>query len=373
LLDVTPLRLSQKTPLGVSLFTHASMLEEMRSGPFGSRHLIEGLLSELELRAKTVGRRSTPWLRWQIPHDLLDSAEIMELMYSIGKRFELGAHRANHYCVCFTPNELTGSRVALFKGLGFNTLELVYNPCNSSSGASLVSLSSAQSLQQQLVNARGIASDYQFSQLTIRLDHYPEGFTQALQQLVAENQPLPDVINTTSCEFQQQDNFGNLYQSLKYLGYRVLGNDCFVRPGSELAKAQASYHLKLTPHGYNCQNVADIVGLGPGNLSALNLLRYENSPSLTDYLSQPEGEIRATQQQQIRLKLVLDNLLCYHQLDLKYFRSRYELDLQPIIEQAWSAYKNGYLFVIRNHLVTLTPAGIRQLTPLCCALIQQFD
>ena len=373
LLDITPLRLSQKTPLGVSLFTHNSMLEEMKNGPFGNRHLIEGLLSELDLRAKTVGRRSTPWLRWQIPHDLLDSAETMELMHSIGKRFELGVNNSSYYCACFTPNELTGSRAALFKGLGFNALELVYNPNNSSSGSSLVSLSSAQSLQQQLVHARGMVSDYQYSLLAVRLDHYPEGFIQALQTLAADNQTLPDIINTSFCEFQQQDSFDHVFQNLKHLGYRVLGNDCFVRPNSELAKAQAGYHLKLTPHGYNSQNVADIVGLGPGNHSVLNHLRYDNSPSLTEYLSHPEGEIRAAPQQQIRVKLLLDNLLCYHQLDLKYFRSRYELDLQPTIEQAWAGYKNDELFIIHKHRVTLTPAGIRQLTPLCGALIQQFD
>ncbi len=373
LLDVTPLRLNQKTPLGVSLYTSSAMLEEMKNGPFDNRHLVEGLLSELQLRAKSVGRRSTPWLCWQIPHDLLDSAEIMELMYFMGKRFELGANNSSHYCVCFTPNELTGSRAALFKGLGFNALELVYNPDNSSSGASLVSLSSAQSLQQQLIHARGIASDYQYSQLAIRLDHHPEGFVQALHALTADNQLLPDTINTTSCEFQRQDSFVSLFESLKHLGYRVLGNDCFVRPNSDLAKAQAGHHLKLTPHGYNCQNVADIVGLGPGNQSVLNHFRYNNSASLTKYLSHPEGEIRAAQQQQIRVKLVLDSLLCYHQLDLKYFRSRYELDLQPMIEQAWASYTNDDLFILRNHRVTLTPAGILQLTPLCGALIQQFD
>ncbi len=370
--DVTPLRLSQKTPLGVSLFSDNSMLEELKRGPFGNRHLIEGLLNELKLKAKAVGRRSTPWLRWQIPHDLLDSAEVMELMYSIGKCFELGVHPANHYCVSFSPNELTGSRAAFFKGLGFNTLELAFNPRNSSSGASLVSLSSAQSLQKQLSNAREIATDYQFSQLMIRLDHCPEGFTQALGVLARNNQALPDTINIGYCEFQKPECFLRLFQSLKHLGYRVLGNDCFVRPGNELAKAQADYHLKLTPHGYNCQNVADIVGLGPGNHSTLNLLHYANSSSLTEYLSKPEGEKQAAQQRQLRLKLVLDDLLCYHQLDLKYFKSRYELDLLQCIESAWSDYKSDELFAISDNLVTLTPAGIRQLTPLCNALIQQF-
>ncbi len=370
--DVTPLRLNQKTPLGVSLFSDNSMLEELKRGPFDSRHLIEGLLNELKLKAKTVGRRSTPWLRWQIPHDLLDSAEVMELMYSIGKCFELSAHAANHYRVSFTPNELTGSRAAFFKGLGFNALELAFNPRNSSSGASLVPLSSAQSLEKQLANAQQIATDYQFSQLMIRLDHYPEGFTQALRTLASNHQALPDTINIGYCEFQKPEYFIGLFESLKHLGYRVLGNDCFVRPGNELAKAQADYHLKLTPHGYNSQNVADIVGLGPGNHSTLNLLHYENSPSLTQYLSNPEGEKRAAQQQQIRLKLVLDDLLCYHQLDLKYFKSRYELDLQQCIESAWSDYKSDDLFAISENLITLTPAGIRQLTPLCSALIQQF-
>lgn len=366
--DITPLQTNSKSPLGLSLFTEPSLAAELADSPFSARHLIDGLLTELALRAKTAGKRGAPWLRWQIPHALLDSADVMELMYFIGKQFQLGDSSTCHYSVCFSAHELDTKRAALFKGLGFTCLELqLLNNEKTSSNTTCES-----EILDQLSKAGGICQDYHYPNFALHIDQYCPCLTSALSDLQKTQSRLPDIVNITSCEFPSPKAFQQTFDELKNLGYRVLGNDCFVRSGTSLANAQINHHLKLSAQGYNCQNVTDIIGLGPGNHSTLSHAHYQNPSSLPSYLANPQGERFMTATPDARAKLVIDYLLCYHQLDLRYFEDRYGLNLKTILESAWGPLENNPHLRLSNHRLHLTEQGIAQLTPLCQLLIGCF-
>lgn len=360
--EITPLRTSLKTPLGLSLYTPESLCAELVSGPFSARHLIDGLLSEIAIRAHDTGKRKAPWLHWKIPHALLDSADVMELMYFIGKQFQLGDNSTCHYSVCFSFDELETQRAALFKGLGFNSLELELRDTETASN----------NLNEQLRKAGAICQDYHYPHFAIRMTHCSASLITALNDLQKTQHRLPDCINIAPCKFTSASDYQNIFSGLKGLGYRVLGNDCFVRPGTALANAQIEYHLRLSTQGYNCQNVVDIVGLGPGNHSSLNHTRYQNPAELPKYLANPQGDRFMTSAMDTRIKLVIDHLLCYHQLDLKYFEDRYGLRLSAALDNAWGPLdKSPYVLQNKNHL-RLTAQGILELTSLCQSLINHF-
>lgn len=366
--EVTALQTNRKSPLGISLFTEPSLAAELSDGPFCARHLIDGLLAELSLRDKFTDKHKVPWLRWQIPHELLDSADVMELMYFIGKRFQLGDNNSCHYSICFTANELNTQRAALFKGLGFTCLELQLQE----DGQSALKATNEQETFNQLSKAGMICQDYHYPNFALQISQYWPALPLALSALQKQKDRLPDIINIAECEFPSPTEFQQTFSSLKTLGYRVLGNDCFVRPGTSLANAQINHHLKLSIQGYNCQNVADIMGLGPGNHSSLNHMRYQNSPSLPRYLANPQGDRYLTSSSDARIKLVIDYLLCYHQLDLKYFEDRYSLDLKTTLRSAWGPLENNPHLRMSDNQLQLTAQGVLQLTPLCQSLIRCF-
>ncbi len=361
--EITPLKTNSKTPLGLSLSTPRTLITQLTAGPFSPRHLIDGLLAELVTRANDTGKRKAPWLHWKIPHNLLDSADVMELMYFIGQQFQLGDSNTCHYSVSFTPEELDTQRAALFKGLGFNCLELELTTS---------ATATEEPLTELLTIAGTLCQDYHYPHFAVRMNDCYATLPSALKELQRSQSRLPDSINISACKFSSPEIFQKLFYDLKALGYRVLGNDCFVRPGTALANAQINNHLRLSRQGYNCQNVVDIVGLGPGNHSTLNHTRYQNPTELHRYLTNPQGDRFMTSSPATQLKLVIDNLLCYHQLDLKYFEDRYDLKLEDAISSAWGPLTQNSYAQLNKKQLRLTAKGVLELTSLCQSLINHF-
>ena len=159
------------------------------------------------------------------------------------------------------------------------------------------------------------------------------------------------------------------------MGYRVLGNDCFISSGSPLSQAQIQGSLKLTSHGYNCQNVTDILGIGPGNLSSCGSSRYHNPEDLQDYLVHDFTDRPCVPFLHGSFKPVVDQLLCYHQLDLKYFRDRYDWRLIELIEKLWPPLQTSEepLYTVHNDTLCLTSRGILKLSLLCKELLSHLE
>ena len=364
--DVLRLPLNNRSPLGISLALSDSAAQQLLYGPFDSRHLIEGLVREMQFRAVHSKNRPVSLLNWRLPHNLLDNAEVTELMYHLGRQYRLGDQLPYQYQVRFEPQEINPERIALFKGLGFNSIEIY--------------LSHSESLEQSHIQSlQSLSEDFHFDDFSVTLNTPDGKFPTLLQTHIDKYGRRPSCVRVqppTSASTGSAVEYQRFYSNLRNLGYRVLGNDCFIAPGSPLAKAQINRHLKLTFLGYNACNVSDVFGLGPSNRSTFANLRQRNADDLSEYLACEFGMYGIERPHEAIIKTVVDELLCYHQIDLIYFNDRYGVDLLPIIQQAVTSIDDALdlpLIQLSRKSLSLTPDGILFLAPLCQAVISQLS
>ncbi|MYM62766.1 hypothetical protein [Pseudomaricurvus sp. HS19] len=360
-LHITPLRQQQASPLGLSFYAPPQLQRQLQSSPYSPRHLLDAMLRELGQRSEDTGRRKVLCLYWHLPHDLLDDAEVTEFMYFVGRRYPLGDNPEVDYCVGFSGNDLQPGRLALFKGLGFNHLQLVWDGQQSGPQTDLPTVNG----EALLTRASAYCQQFHFRHFSLRLEHPLPHLERTLRAMETAGMRLPERIVVTPDSSAGFERFSEQFRALRQLQYRVLGNDCFVRSASPLANAQAEHHLTLNTEGYNHLGVHDVVGLGPGNRSSLGHLRQLNPATLTDYL-RLQPRLLFAPLPNARLKAFIDSLLCYHSADLKYLQDRYQLNLETIL-QRWREQEQtpGELFSINNSQIHLTECGILRLATLC--------
>ncbi len=360
-LHITPLRQQQASPLGLSFYAPHQLRRQLLSSPYSPRHLLDTMLRELAQRSEDTGRRKVLCLYWHLPHALLDDAEVTEFMYFVGRRYPLGDNPEVDYCVSFCGHDLQPERLALFKGLGFNHLQLVWDGPQPAADTDLPGVSG----EALLPRASAYCQQFHFRHFSLRLESPLPHLERTLQAMETAGMRLPERIIFTPDSSADFEHFSGQFHALRHLQYRVLGNDCFVRCGSPLANAQVEHHLTLNTEGYNHLGVHDVVGLGPGNRSSLGHLRQLNPAVLTDYLRLQPRMLFAPQPN-ARLKAFIDPLLCYHAADLKFLQDRYQLNLEAVL-QRWRKLEKtpGELFSISSGQLHLTEAGILHLATLC--------
>lgn len=350
-------------PLGLTLYAATDALSRptTRAPAQLNPGLLDGLLREINHRKKTFSQRTIPWIKWQIPHQLLDSTDVTQLMYCLGRQFQLSSSPSSFYCVSFRVQEATAERVALFRGLGFNAIEFSVSAeerCDSGTLAFCASL----------------AEDFHFQYFCIDWQTSSTRFYPALLESLYRRQPdclafKPADPESASASALLQ----TMYRDLTDRSYAVLGNDVYIRPDSPLAHAQQCGRVSRSVAGYNCQQVQNVLGLGPGNTSAFGSVRMTNPANLSQYLTDNFDHYRQDTVPAGILE-VIDQLLCYHQLNLIYFAEQHQLDLEYLFSQLESPGRrhrvstDGRLYGIKNNTLALTTAGVLQLSYLCQAL-----
>lgn len=362
--NLCTLPVSGHAPLGINLFAPEDFEHTIEQGPFSSRHLIDGLLREIEQVAAVNKQRRVPWLNWCLPQNLLDSAEVTEVMYHLGRQFHIGDSNNQLYNARFRIDEISESRAALFKGLGFNSLEVQLDNINSSN-------------TQQISRAMSMADDFHFSSFGLRILSPHNALDSEFFNLLSERGRRPDSIALGDFPHTQTNGvfFEALFNRLRELGYRVIGNDCFVDTKHCLALAQNQRTMKFSSHGYNCQNVSDILGIGPGNFSSCGNNRHFNPAEMQSYLTHNFTNRKNTPFLSQSFKPIFDQLLCYHHLDLKYFLDRYDWDLLAVIKQLWDPLQTSdkpFYRVYKSEL-SLTSTGILNLSNLCDVLLANIE
>jgi len=325
------------------------------------RTLVEGYIRELQTRAHEYRRRQVTALHWHNPLADMDKADITEVMYHLGRAYRLSDHQQADYCVRLQYDKQKEDIAALFKGLGFNRLEVV-EPSQSPTTA------------QGLRDLRALADDYQYQQFQLTLEEPCPSLHTRLQQAFKSPDKMPDLIKFHSLEASRPTRlrateFYQLLQGMRTQGYRILGNDCFVKAQHELAYAQNQQRLCQTWLGYNSVNVNSVLGLGPGNISQEGWHYGRNPSALVHYLNTPAR--RRPNKLAMGLKphatLIIGTLLCYHRLDLKYLADRY--DLHPLI--LLHTYQHHLtqpllqLFDIDEQYCQLTLLGVTYLEEIC--------
>ncbi len=359
-----------RAPIGLSFASSPDALVAIHRNLHSRQELLEGLLQELKAKAKYGAHKTVPWITWRIPHQLLDATEVTELLYFVGRSFQLDDRSNGFYCVSFNCQEVCPDRIALFKGLGFDALELVIDQKTS---AFFSTLPQAEQ-QSMLAPIAHLSEDYHFPFLNLRLEHYIDNLPQRLRLCAQNGTRLPDKITLGKNLDISFHEFSTLYRGLRNMNYRVLGNDCFVRPQNPLAIAQNHHQLALCHEGFNSVNVRDIIGLGPANTTLLKGF-YQQSPSLLqDYFSHTAFLPVTSRTPGAVENVILEELLCYHQIDLSYFTHRYQLAIKPLLKAAWKPLERQYgatLYYIKDDQLTLSADGVTRLSFMCQALLSR--
>ncbi|BFM15208.1 hypothetical protein R50073_13910 [Maricurvus nonylphenolicus] len=345
------------TPLGVSI--NLSTPDDI-----DSMQLLDCLLQEIRMRCGSRNNRPVHLLEIHLQASNLETAGITELVYHLGRCFRLAHAGAHHFRAHLTLDQARETTIALLKGLGFNQLFL---HIDENTPGNIEQLNTALSLSQRYQYTNTALKCHYLSPTTETLLNHAQQAPQAIQHIELE---------ALAEDTEQHQRFFALFDQLRSAHYRVLGNDCFVDPKHPLARAQMNNHLRLTPLGYNTVNVSDICGLGLGNITREGRHFYRNTEAFETYrdrLSADRSPVTHTltlSQQAILMQRIINQLLCYHQLDLGYLESRYQVNstqLRDILKQA----ANGHSWFqdSKTHL-SLTPQGISHLNHLSRILSQ---
>ncbi len=374
------------TPLG--LYINFPTLVNTESAQ--KRLLLDTVINELHIQASTFSRRPIALIQWRNLVNQLSAAEITELMYVISRRFRLNHNPQREYCAEVQLPQVNDETLALLKGLGINQLLCCFNQYPDDTRQ--LSQEKAQYLQDKLKLLR----DYDFNELTLQIV-----YGHASQDLHLLRQLLDQLITLRPARIQldylgdlieerlsptlpiaqgnlSRNQFMLIYNALRNAGYRVAGNDCFMLPRDRLAQAQIRQRLRRTCIGYNAANVSDLLGFGPtaftqiGSLYTQNLHNTDNYRAAVEQRMPPVASGLELDSRGKHLRLVLDQLLCYHSLDINYLEGRYNFNFEAQFGNILAALCEGSappLMTSHNQRLNLTADGIVQLRAICQGLL----
>jgi oxygen-independent coproporphyrinogen-3 oxidase len=247
-----------------------------------ARRYLSYLEREIALQSAIAGKdRPVTQMHWGggTP-TFLKPAELTELMYAIGRRFQLIDDVEREYSIEIDPRTVLAEDLALLKGLGFNRLSFGVQDLDEHV---LAAVNRRQSTKR-LIELYHAARDYGFASISMDLIYgLPLQSTASLQQTFQQIVALqPDRIALYNyahlpTRFSSQRPIDRLplpgaQEKLEMLalafalfgaaGYVHIGMDHFVRPNDSLAIAQAQGTLQRNFQGYSTCLAPDLVGLG---------------------------------------------------------------------------------------------------------------
>jgi oxygen-independent coproporphyrinogen III oxidase len=363
----SPIKRLRETPSGLDITPLGLIVNLSAATTVDPRTLLDGILQEVKLRSGSRQKRPVQLLEIHLEASPIEATNLTELIYYLGRSFRLAHNGNHHFRAHLNPTQADEATLALLKGLGFNQLYLHADPRSQFLSAGTIT------------HALQLAQRYQYTDTAIKYRHLNREALTTLsdESLYNGKTPLQHLELALQQDTpEQQQLFYALFDLLRAKNFRVLGNDCFVSPKHALAQAQLNHHLRITPLGYNTVNVVDICGLGPGSLTRENYHFFHNVESTTDYLQQlgsgknPVSHTLSLPNERQLTQLLIDQLLCYHRLDLGYLESRYQVDIEQLLRILETATTNGQQwFHYTQPNLTLTPEGILHLNSLCQALI----
>lgn len=355
------------------------------------RQVLEAMIRECSTYADSLGRRPISQILLRHPFMSFNGADIIELIHSVSTQFNLN-HRGQadiEYCAELMFEDVNTDNIALLKGLGFNELLLClpYERPNRDT-ANTLRKHWDQALQFDFNNT-SIRLPYGFADIDLhslraQLDWVLERKPQRIWLNEAADLNLWE--NSSEIEARYDKNgataaaqFTLIHNALRHAGYRVLGNDCFVLAKDPLAKAQNLNQLRRTSIGYNSINASDCLGVGPGAISNLGRHHHRNISNINQYIafdSYPMSSQLQLSKEGKLARIIADQLLCYHRLDIPYIDNRHDAKLHTFIEQTAEALNQQAgmeLIRIHNQLLQLSDEGVLRLLFIIDNFLAELD
>lgn len=348
------------SPLGICLSVGDQAKRHIIEQQLNTEGLCDAIVREIIERSASLKHRRVAFVDWRIPPHLIAPEEITQILYFLAKSFFLEPGQNGYHLLTLSTQELDTEIIALFKGLGFHRLQVYAGD-------------SAKFSPSDLRTTAKLVREFQLDSYQLLLDQ-PYSSLPSLFELALEDPKLwPETVTLIAKDDSKSAlDFAAFYEAMRSNHYRVLGNDCFTRPDSDLAKSQNLMRTRHTILGYNDNNVTEILGLGPGAVSQWRAHYQINPSALENYCSNDINRTTKWFKTPLGMaKCIYDDLLCFHRLDIDYYRKRYDIDLVDSVSRFWSPIQSTSeisLYHCSSREISLTQQGIAQLGMLGKAL-----
>ena len=363
-------------PLGLLIESHTGAspwVAVHESAPLGDKHM-EQLIAKIQRLAQPANRRTVALIQWRSLFPTCSAAQATQLMYVLGRCFRLSTHKQREYCAEIPLHALGPGQLALLKGLGFNQLQLTLSPyyreANRGNQAHLRQI--VKCLPQFKFDCISIGLCYGHRHRTLQAVRGDIDIAlHFTPDRIVVREVKPDLSGDTTATTAASEQFLLLYESLKNAGYLVIGNDWFVRPNDPLLAARSQERLHHTVVGYNRSNVRHVLRLTANSQDDGIAATSNHRNNLQDPISRCFSSCLAGDSAAATLhwqyESIVDELLCYHRLNLRRIHPHFRAKLA---RQLTDPLSNSPRYVLHDDYLILSKQGILQLPDVCRQLYQ---
>jgi oxygen-independent coproporphyrinogen-3 oxidase len=202
--------------------------------------------------------------------------QLYRLVAVIQSSFFINQDSLNSWCACTAGLVPSAQRLRLLRVLGFNHVRLMPDE--------QLEQRSAERLTVAVDQARQLGFDKVILDLRRFADGSPDRLP-LIDALLSDTQP--ERVRVFPCS---GESHSSLDQRMASHGYQNIGLDWYLREEDRWWRAKGADRLYWTPLGYSELHNPDIIGVGPGALSAVCEFYGINAPSLQRYsVSLDEG------------------------------------------------------------------------------------
>lgn len=313
---------------------------------------IEDLYLEIGLQGKLFDRdRIVQQLHWSGGTTaFLEDHQIERLAGCIDQHFQLRNDDKGEYSIEIDPRTSSSTTIRLLRDMGFNRISLGVHDFDPNVQKAINRIQSIEDAHAVFKAAR--KSD--FKSINIDLIYglplqTAESFARTLETLIEFNPDRITLYNYTDLPArlspQLQVNTDDLPSAIEKLeilqhsidrlskaGYVYLGMDQFVRPLDDLSIAQRRGSLHRNSQGYSAHPECDSIALGISAISNIGSHYSQNTTDLKHYHNEltqnrlPIYRGYKSDQDDVMRHEIIQQLTCYHYLDIPAFESRWEIN-----------------------------------------------
>lgn len=346
-----------------------------------ARSYLDQLIHEIELQSALFPKnRPVTQLHWGGGTPTFFShAEMTELMYNIGRHFNLLDSPQGEYSIEIDPRHADIDTLSLIHGLGFNRISLGIQDFYMPVQQAINRVQPYKMVAEAVSNARKLGISSINMDLIYGLPHQtPASYRKTCDQILTLQPERISLFNYAHLphrfKTQRQINEEDLPSSEEKLdilcetsntliqsGYTYIGMDHFAKHTDELAIAQREGSLQRNFQGYSTAREADLVGMGVSSISHIGNTYSQNFKTLQAY-SQAlkekklpiERGYQLTDDDLIRQDII-NQLTCHNGIDIKSIENKYKI----VFTRYFSTEANTLAQLQDEGLITIHPSNIQ--------------
>ena len=308
----------------------------------------------------------------------LDASQMTALIDKLASAFNFAAPHAREFSIEVDPRTVTHASLRMLSDLGFNRLSLGIQDFDAAVQNAVNRMQSKADIAELLQTAR--ASNFRSVSFDLIYGlplQTTAGFDKTLQSVIDMRPDRLAVYNYAHLpsRFKGQRMIDASHipapetkleilkltiERLCDAGYYYIGMDHFALPDDDLVKARNNRTLQRNFQGYSTHKRCDLIGLGVSSISNVGNSFAQNSVTTMEYEALIESG-----QLPVRKGLAIDaddvlradliqNLMCYDELDFAEFESRYDI----LFRDYFAAELQRLEPLARDGLIELSDSGI---------------